>query len=132
VICSAPCGSREPGHPRGKSGYLAFASFGERRRGESGSVEPMRVIDGLSKAQRVIVVVALGLALAALGSYLVSLGGGFRFGWYAYSPLTSGLVAHGTGLAGWLRLIIWLALIGLWAAASVRVLRPSPEKAASG
>jgi hypothetical protein len=30
---------------------------------------------------------------------------------------------------GWLRLLIWLALIGLWALLSVRVLRPSPEQA---
>ena len=91
----------------------------------------MRLIDGLSKAQRIVVVVALGLALGAVGSYLASLGDGFRFGWYAYSPLTSRLVAPGTGLSGWLRLIIWLAMIGLWAFASVTVLRPSPENAAS-
>jgi hypothetical protein len=90
----------------------------------------MHFIDGLSKAQRVVVVIALGLALAAVGSYLVSLGGGFRFG-YPRPLFTSGFVAPGTGLAAWLRLIIWLALIGLWALASVRVLRPSPESAAS-
>lgn len=89
------------------------------------------MIEGLSKSQRVVVVVALGLALGALGSYLVSLGGGSRFGWYAYSPLTSGFVAPGTGLPGWLRLIIWLAVIGLWALACLRVLRPSPENAES-
>lgn len=68
------------------------------------------MIDGLSKAQRV---VALGLALGAAGSYLVSLGGGFRFGWYAYPALVTGLRAAGAGLPAWLRLIIWLALIGL-------------------
>ena len=91
----------------------------------------MHLIDGLSKAQRVVVVAALGLALAAVGSYLVSLGDGSRFGWYAYSPFTSRFVAPGTGLPGWLRLIIWLALIGLWALASVRVLRSAPGNAAS-
>lgn len=85
----------------------------------------MRFIDGLSKGQRVVVVVALGLALGALGTYLVSLGSGARFGWYAYSPLTAELYAPGTGLPAWLRLIIWLGLIGLWALASIRVLRPS-------
>ena len=92
----------------------------------------MHLIDGLSKAQRVVVVVALGLALAAVGSYLVSLGGSAAVsGWYAFSPLTTRLVPPGTGLSGWLRLIIWLALIGLWALASVRVLRPAPENVAS-
>jgi hypothetical protein len=32
------------------------------------------------------------------------------------------------GLAGWLRLLIWLALTSLWALASIRVLRPSREE----
>ncbi|HEX9519281.1 MAG TPA: hypothetical protein VF940_24275, partial [Streptosporangiaceae bacterium] len=97
----------------------------------SGRVRHMHLIDRLSKAQRVVVVVALGLALAAVGRYLVSLGGGLGFGHCWYSPLTSSPVALGTGLPAWLRLIIWLALIGLWVLASVRVLRPSSEHAAS-
>jgi heme/copper-type cytochrome/quinol oxidase subunit 1 len=84
----------------------------------------MRLIDGLSRAQRAVVVVALGLGLGVVGSYLVSLGGGIRSGWYAYSPLTANLYAPGTGLPAWLRLIVWLVLIGLWALASIRVLRP--------
>ena len=97
----------------------------------SGRVRHMHLIDRLSKAQRVVVVAALGFALAAVGRYLVSLGGGLRFGHCWYSPLTSSTVALGTGLPAWLRPIIWLALISLWALASVRVLRPSPEHAAS-
>lgn len=88
----------------------------------------MRLIDGLSKAQRVVVVVALGLGLAVVGTYLVSLGSGVRSGWYAYSPLTATLQAPGTGLPAWLRLIVWLALIGLWALASLRVLRPPADQ----
>jgi hypothetical protein len=92
----------------------------------------MRLIDGLSQAQRVVVVVALGVALAAVGSYLVSLGSGpAASGWNAYSPLTARFWPPSTGLHRWLRLIIWLALIGLWALASVRVLRPAPENVAS-
>jgi hypothetical protein len=31
----------------------------------------------------------------------------------------------GTGEPGWLRLIIWLAAVVLWAVASIRVLRPA-------
>jgi heme/copper-type cytochrome/quinol oxidase subunit 1 len=89
----------------------------------------MRLTDKLSQAQRVVVVVALGLALGTLASYLTSLGRGPDFGWFAYSPLTAQSFAPGTGLAGWLRLIIWLAVIGLWALASLRVLRPGPEPA---
>jgi hypothetical protein len=86
----------------------------------------MRVIDGLSRPQRVVIVIALGLALAAAGSYLVSLGAGLAGGWYAYSPLTATLQVPGTGLPGWLRLLIWLALISIWALASVWILRPPP------
>jgi heme/copper-type cytochrome/quinol oxidase subunit 1 len=92
----------------------------------------MRLIDGLAKAQRVVVVVALGLALVVTGTYLVGLGSGIRTGWYAYAPLTAALQAPGTGLAAWLRLIIWLVLIGLWALASIMVLRPPADPGVPG
>jgi hypothetical protein len=87
----------------------------------------MRLTDKLSQAQRVVVVVALGLALGVLAGYLTSLGGGSDFGWYAYAPLSGQAFAPNTGLSGWLRLVIWLAVIGLWALGSLRVLRPRPE-----
>lgn len=83
----------------------------------------MLLIDGLSKAQRVVVVIALGLALVAIGTYLMTLGTGTAFGWYAYSPLTSTVRIPEAGLARWLRLIIWLALIGVWTVTAIRVLR---------
>jgi hypothetical protein len=83
----------------------------------------MRFIDGLSKAQRVVVVIGLGLALGAVGSYLISLGSGLPRGWTGYAPLQV-LLVPGTGMAPWLRLIIWLALIALWALASITLLRP--------
>ena len=70
---------------------------------------------------------ALGAACGATGIYLVSLGSAASFGWYAYAPLSQAGYSPHARLAGWLRLIIWLALIGLWALASVRVLRPNPE-----
>jgi heme/copper-type cytochrome/quinol oxidase subunit 1 len=89
----------------------------------------MRWIDSLSKAQRVIIVVALGIALFAVASYLASLG--VRSGWYAYAPLTGqAFQPQGIGEPGWLRLIIWLAAISLWAFTSVIVLRPSPGRTA--
>jgi hypothetical protein len=85
----------------------------------------MRWIDRLSTAQRVVVVVALGLALGIVASYLASLG--TRGGWYGYAPLSGQLFQPQLmGEPGWLRLIIWLAAISLWAFASVRVLRHSP------
>jgi heme/copper-type cytochrome/quinol oxidase subunit 1 len=59
-----------------------------------------------------------------VASYLASLGA--RTGWYGYAPLSGQLFQPGLGEPGWLRLIIWLAAISLWAFASVRVLRQSP------
>jgi hypothetical protein len=91
----------------------------------------MHWIDRLNKSQRIVVVVAFGLALTAAGTYVVNLGSGLASGWYAYSPLTSGGLFTPTGLHGWLRLIIWLVLIGVWALGSMRVLQPSPGDAPS-
>jgi len=88
----------------------------------------VRWSDGLGKAQRIVVVIALGLALGVVGSYLVNLGNTVRVGWYAYAPLSQAAYPPRTGLAGWLRLIIWLVLIGLWAVVSVRLLRPSAQE----
>jgi heme/copper-type cytochrome/quinol oxidase subunit 1 len=82
----------------------------------------MRMIDRLSKSQRVVVVIALGLALGVIGTYLTSQ---IRPGWYGYAPLTASFEAPGNELPTWLQLIIWLALIGIWALASIRVLRPA-------
>ena len=84
----------------------------------------MRLIDGLNTAQRVVIVVAIGIALAVVGRYLVSLGSGFHIGWYSYRALPPRLGPPGTRLPRWLRLVIWLGLTGIWALASVIVLRP--------
>jgi heme/copper-type cytochrome/quinol oxidase subunit 1 len=85
-------------------------------------------IDRLGTAQRVVVVVALGLALGVLASYLTSLG--TRAGWYAYAPLSRQVFQpQGTGEPGWLRLIIWLAAISLWTLLSLRALGHSPRQA---
>lgn len=88
----------------------------------------MHWIDRLSLAQRVVVVVAPGLALATVASYLTGLG--TRTGWYAYAPLSGQVFQpQGIGEPGWLRLIIWLAAISLWALISLRMLRQSPGQA---
>jgi heme/copper-type cytochrome/quinol oxidase subunit 1 len=91
----------------------------------------MRLTDRLSQPQRIVVVIALGVACGTAGIYVVNLGSTVSFGWYAYAPLSQAAYPPHTGLAGWLRLIIWLALIGLWALASIRVLRPSPKESPS-
>jgi uncharacterized membrane protein YuzA (DUF378 family) len=86
----------------------------------------MRLTDRLNQHQRIVVVIALGMAFGAVGLHLVNLGTTIG-GWYAYAPLTQPAYPR-TGLAGWLRLIIWLALIGLWALVSLRILRASPQE----
>ena len=88
----------------------------------------MRLTDRLSQPQKIVIVIALGTALGAAGIYLTSPGNTTGFGWYAYAPPFQPAYPPRTGLAGWLRLIIWLALIGLWALVSIRVLRSSPEE----
>ena len=90
----------------------------------------MRLTGGLNTAQKIVIVVAIGIALAAVGSYLASLGSP-RPGWYAYAPLASGIGPPGAGLPGWLRLIIWLGLTGIWALASVLLFRPPRGSAGS-
>ena len=78
----------------------------------------MRWIDRLSTAQRVVIVVALGLALGSVAGYLTGMGTGT--GWHAYAPLSGQLFQpRGIGEPGWLRLIIWLAAISLWALLSL-------------
>jgi heme/copper-type cytochrome/quinol oxidase subunit 1 len=93
----------------------------------------MHWIDRLNIGQRVVVVVTVGLAIGVVANYLTGLGVqtglGVRTGWYAYAPL-SGQVSAGLGEPGWLRLVIWLAAIGLWALTSLRVLSQSPGPAA--
>jgi len=86
----------------------------------------VRMTDRLSQPQRIVVVVALGVALGAAGLYIVNLGttAGSGGGWYAYAPLSGSVYPPHTGLAGWARLLIAAALTGLWALVSIRVLRP--------
>ena len=88
----------------------------------------MRWNDRLHLAQRIVVIIALGLALAIVAGYLTSLG--TSAGWYAYSPLTRSVISQqGMGEPGWLRMIIWLAAISLWSAASAMLLRRPAEHA---
>ncbi len=84
----------------------------------------MKWLRGLSYGQRVVLVVALGVGLGSLGSYLVTLGSPSS-GWVAYAPLTEHTGVPGIGLHPWVRLLIWLALTVVWATCSLVLLRPS-------
>ncbi|HEY0936637.1 MAG TPA: hypothetical protein VGD91_23250 [Trebonia sp.] len=73
----------------------------------------MPLTDRLSQPQKVVIVIALGMALAAAGAYVAGLGNATGSGWYAYAPLQQGpftgagaaFSAH-TGLRAWQRLLI--------------------------
>jgi hypothetical protein len=89
----------------------------------------MRLIDRLGFAQRIVVVVALGLARGGRGEFLVNLGSpGADSGWFGYAPLTRSVLEVGGGLSGWERLLVWLAVIAIWAAVSLRLLTPDPGR----
>jgi heme/copper-type cytochrome/quinol oxidase subunit 1 len=91
----------------------------------------MRRVRSWGLAQRIILVVALALAFAVLGRYLVSLGGighHGNFGWYAYAPLNSSSPVPSGGTRPWLRVLVWLGLIAVWAMASARLLRAASKR----
>jgi hypothetical protein len=94
----------------------------------------MRLIDRLSRSQRIVVVVAIGLGLWVVGSYLVNLGSGFHVGWTgnAQHVFSTAPLARSTGLPPLARVIIWLVLICVWALAAIKVLRqPGDSQTAS-
>ena len=78
-----------------------------------------------NRAQRVVLVVALGAALMVVGWWTTS-GSSFT-GWTAYAPLTNGPLGA-SRLHLWVRAVIWLALIGAWTAVSLIVLRARPAR----
>ncbi len=81
----------------------------------------MRVTRGLNTAQRVVIVVALGVAFVVIGLYVSDLRHPAS-GDYA-SPVNAKMLPPSVGLPAWLRFIIWLALTGIWAASSIVALR---------
>jgi hypothetical protein len=85
---------------------------------------------GLSWAQRIVLVVALAATLVVIGLYLTTIGAGSAadFGWFGYAPLTPNSPLDGGGPPAWARLLIWLALIAVWAGLSLRLLRPGRGK----
>ena len=84
-------------------------------------------MDRLNLAQRIVLVIALAVALQILGVYIVTLGKGSVFGWTAYAPLTQSLNIPNPGLPIWGRLLVWLGLIGIWTLGAVWMLT-SPRR----
>jgi hypothetical protein len=85
----------------------------------------------LNFSQRIIAVIGLGGGLFVLGNWLTTLGSQLPRGWVGYAPLSS-IVTFGA-TATWVRTLVWLAMLVLWAAAPMYVLRDPPtERAARG
>lgn len=78
----------------------------------------------LGVRQRVVIVVAIGAALLAVGDYITSLG--IPTGWMSYAPLRVPFPG-GSGLSAGPRLAVWLLLTALWLAVSLFILREQPE-----
>jgi hypothetical protein len=84
----------------------------------------MDLVDRMGFAQRIIVIVALGLGLEATGTFITELGSpAANFGWFGYAPLTRSIQTVGSTLSDWEQLLVWLALITVWTAASLFLLR---------
>ncbi|MGC1418948.1 MAG: hypothetical protein WA786_02350 [Acidimicrobiales bacterium] len=81
----------------------------------------------LNSAQRVVIVIGVGAALLFFGDWVTSLGSRSFTGWTGYAPLQSTYVPYLGGLHPWARLVIWLALIALWLAMSIALLRSTPS-----
>jgi hypothetical protein len=74
----------------------------------------------LGRAERVVLVVALGVVLGALGSFVGAQASQFPMSQTAYAPLT---LFEPEGLHPWVELLLWVALAIAWAACSIAILR---------
>ncbi len=83
----------------------------------------MRRLQTLNLGQRIVLVIALAGVLSTVGSYTVK-GRAGEGGWFAYTPLMGeGFLPFAD--QGWHPVpaaLLWVALIALWAAASVWLL----------
>ncbi|HEV3188558.1 MAG TPA: hypothetical protein VGZ04_11035 [Acidimicrobiales bacterium] len=85
----------------------------------------------LNHSQRIVVVVGAGIALYFFGVWAMTWGLSGFTGWTRYAPLqnknsisfTTSTDYLGPGLHPWVRLIIWLILVAVWAAFSLVTLR---------
>ena len=87
----------------------------------------MRLTDRLNKAQKIVVVIATGIALAAIGMYLANRGNVIREPGHHFASGFSSRFAPRPRPPRWLRLIIWLVLDAIWASTAIVVLRSPPR-----
>jgi hypothetical protein len=75
----------------------------------------------LNRAQRVVVVVALGFALYILGAWITSIGSHLPYGSATFTNLSSSTVEG--GLHPWVQFTIWMLLVTVWVSASILLLK---------
>jgi hypothetical protein len=75
----------------------------------------------LNRSQRIVVVIALGVALYVLGTWFTAPQFPVASGWVGYAPLTSSLVRM--RLSGGAELFLWFTLIAVWTVVSSYLLR---------
>lgn len=85
----------------------------------------MKHLAKLNLAQRIVIIIALGIAIVFFGEWVTSLGTPL-FGLGAYAPLTASIFWHRGRLTFGEITLIWIGLTALWAAVSMVVLR-SPK-----
>ncbi|HEY5265190.1 MAG TPA: hypothetical protein VIJ40_00085 [Acidimicrobiales bacterium] len=79
-------------------------------------------------AQRVVMVVGLGILFFFLGSWVTNLGSRSFTGWTGYAPLQStSLIARYGGFHAGVRLVLWLVFTLVWMALSLWLLRNQNE-----
>jgi heme/copper-type cytochrome/quinol oxidase subunit 1 len=77
-----------------------------------------------NRAQRIVFSIGLGIALLALGEWMMTWGTHFDSGWTGYAPLSSATYIPSVGgLHVWVRVVIWLFLIAFWIVVSAFLLR---------
>jgi hypothetical protein len=83
----------------------------------------VRVTDRLNNAQNIVVVIASGIALAAIGIYLANRGSVTPGLGHHFASAFPSRFALRPRPPRWLRLISWLVLDAIWALISIVVLR---------
>jgi hypothetical protein len=89
----------------------------------------MLAMHGLNLSQRIIAIVGFGVLLWFVGSFVSSLGEPGVFGWVAYAPLSGASSVHapGTYLTSLEDFFLWLAIVVVWVAGAMFLLR-TPQK----
>ena len=80
----------------------------------------------LNRAQRVVVVVALGFVLYLLGTWITSLGSHLPYGSATFTNVSAANIVG--GLHPWVRFTIWMLLVGTWVGVSIPLLRDHSMK----